>query len=229
HKSISNHKHGIKSGISTRDRATQFTSNQNTRRKSRKKYPKPNRTQGTNTYLVGQGPTRLLIDTGEGKPSWLTSLQKVLSSEKASIDRVILTHWHHDHIGGIPDLLTLYPHLKIYKHKPSENQINIKHGEIFKIDDTTLRAFYCPGHTNDHMALEREGQIVDVLGREVEGGKKGWQSMDLVRVIYKGYPENLHAPAERGVLQVLEKLKKEGRVGLHEDEAAWFLQSKPAL
>ncbi|TIA55729.1 Metallo-hydrolase/oxidoreductase [Aureobasidium pullulans] len=251
--------------------------------------------QGTNTYLVGQGPTRLLIDTGEGKPSWLTSLQKVLSSEKASIDRVILTHWHHDHVGGIPDLLTLYPTLKIYKHKPSENQIDVKHGEIFKIDDTTLRAFYCPGHTNDHMALvleeenamftgdnvlgqgtavfedlsaymdslqkmqhefsgqaypghgpviengkakiqeyirhrqEREGQIVDVLGREVEGGKKGWQSMDLVRVIYKGYPENLHAPAERGVLQVLEKLKKEGRVGVHEDEGAWFLQSKPAL
>ncbi|THX81360.1 Metallo-hydrolase/oxidoreductase [Aureobasidium pullulans] len=190
---------------------------------------KSNRTQGTNTYLVGQGPTRLLIDTGEGKPSWLASLQKVLSSEKASIDRVILTHWHHDHVGGIPDLLTLYPHLKIYKHKPSEKQIDVKHGEIFKIDDTTLRAFYCPGHTNDHMAQEREGQIVDVLGREVEGGKKGWQSMDLVRVIYKGYPENLHAPAERGVLQVLEKLKKEGRVGLHEDEAAWFLQSKPAL
>ncbi|THY49800.1 Metallo-hydrolase/oxidoreductase [Aureobasidium pullulans] len=247
------------------------------------------------TLQVGQGPTRLLIDTGEGKPSWLTSLQKVLSSEKASIDRVILTHWHHDHVGGIPDLLTLYPTLKIYKHKPSENQIDVKHGEIFKIDDTTLRAFYCPGHTNDHMALileeesamftgdnvlgqgtavfedlsaymdslqkvqyefsgqaypghgpviengkakiqeyirhrqEREGQIVDVLGREVEGGKKGWQSMDLVRVIYKGYPENLHAPAERGVLQVLEKLKKEGRVGLHEDEGAWFLQSKPAL
>ena len=74
---------------------------------------------------------------------------------------------------------------------------------------------------------EREGQIVDVLGRETEEGKNGWQPMDLVKVIYKGYPENLHAPAERGVLQVLDKLKKEGKV--HEDDGAWYLQSNSAL
>ncbi|KAI5249201.1 Metallo-hydrolase/oxidoreductase [Aureobasidium subglaciale] len=249
--------------------------------------------KGTNTYLVGQGPKRLLIDTGEGKPSWLSSLKTTLEQEKASIDKVILTHWHPDHVGGIPDLLSLYPSTPIYKNQPEKNQQEIIHGQIFKTEGATLRTFHCPGHTTDHMALileeedamftgdnvlgqgtavfedlaaymdslqkmqnefsgqaypghgpvikdgkakiqeyirhrqERESQIVDVLGRETEKGKKGWQSMDLVRVVYKGYPENLHAPAERGVLQVLEKLNKEGRV--HKDEGEWFLQSKPAL
>ncbi|KAG9551570.1 Metallo-hydrolase/oxidoreductase, partial [Aureobasidium melanogenum] len=247
----------------------------------------------TNTYLVGQGPKRLLIDTGEGKPSWLTSLKTALEQEKATIDKVILTHWHPDHVGGVSDLLSHIPNIQLYKNQPTGNQNDISHGQVFKTQGATLRAFHCPGHTTDHMALileeedamftgdnvlgqgtavfedlsaymnslqkmqdefsgraypghgpviedgkakiheyishrqQRENQIVDVLGRETQDGNKGWQSMDMVKVIYKGYPENLHAPAEKGVLQVLDKLKKEGRV--HENEGVWFLQSKPAL
>ena len=36
--------------------------------------------------------------------------------------------------------------------------------------------------------------------------------MGIVKVVYKGYPENLHGPAEGGVVQVLKKLEGEGRV-----------------
>jgi ribonuclease/clavin/mitogillin len=81
---------------------------------------------------------------------------------------------------------------------------------------------------------EREMQIVHVLGGGDDDDdakeEKGWRSMELVQSIYKDYPESLHQPAERGVLQVLEKLKNEGKVGLDEDKGCWFLlQSKPAL
>src|SRR5947208_3318994 len=74
--------------------------------------------QGTNTYLVGRGPVRLLIDTGEGKPSWVALLGEVLREEKATISSVLITHWHPDHQGGISQVLSLLPHAKIYKNQP---------------------------------------------------------------------------------------------------------------
>src|SRR4051794_18544446 len=61
--------------------------------------------QGTNTYLLGTGPRRLLIDTGEGKPSWIAALTKVLREEGASVQAALLTHWHHDHVGGVGNLV----------------------------------------------------------------------------------------------------------------------------
>ncbi|KAF1982020.1 metallo-beta-lactamase domain-containing protein [Aulographum hederae CBS 113979] len=109
--------------------------------------------QGTNTYLVGQGPKRLLIDTGSGYPAWKASLKQALAQEKATIDRCILTHWHPDHVGGVLDLLEICPDTVVYKNQPREGDVNISDGQLFETDGATLKAFHSPGHTTDHMAL----------------------------------------------------------------------------
>ncbi|EER23387.1 hypothetical protein D8B26_001489 [Coccidioides posadasii str. Silveira] len=125
--------------------------------------------QGTNTYLVGRGPQRLLIDTGEGKPSWIAALKSVLAAERATVSQALLTHWHHDHIGGVADLSRLCPKVKIYKHQPDGGQEDIHDGQVFKVEGATLTAFYTPGHASDHMAfvLEEENAMFtadNVLG-----------------------------------------------------------------
>jgi glyoxylase-like metal-dependent hydrolase (beta-lactamase superfamily II) len=247
---------------------------------------------GTNTYIVGTGRSRLLIDTGEGKPEWMKSIKSVLDKEKISIDRALLTHWHGDHIQGVPDLLEASPKTQVFKKDPHEGWSDISDGQKFETEGATLRAFFSPGHTTDHMAfvleeedamftgdnvlgqgtavfedlsaymksldsmskafkgraypghgpviddgpakvLEyikhrklREKQVLDVLGQEKEGG---WTSMDIVKVIYKDYPENLYAPAERGILQILEKLLKEGKVVHDEKKGTWSLSGKSSL
>lgn len=49
---------------------------------------------------------RLLIDTGDANvPECMQNLKTVLTEEKATISNIILTHWHHDHIGGVRDVL----------------------------------------------------------------------------------------------------------------------------
>ncbi|KAK7729034.1 hypothetical protein SLS57_002266 [Botryosphaeria dothidea] len=250
--------------------------------------------QGTNTYLVGQGPKRLLIDTGQGMSAWIASLKQVLREENASIDHAILTHWHPDHVKGVPDLLEFSPSTKIYKNQPDEDQLDIADGQRFQTDGATLRAFYSPGHTTDHMALvleeedamftgdnvlgsgtavfedlatymdslarmsqqfsgraypghgpviengkskvleyikhrqEREVQVLEVLAKS-NGETASWKSMQIVKEIYKDVPETLHEAAQRGVLQVLDKLTDEGKVNHDPSAESWRLAGKAAL
>jgi len=254
--------------------------------------------QGTNTYIVGRGPRRLLIDTGEGKPSWINLLENVLSSEKATIEGAILTHWHHDHVSGVPGLLEISPGTKIYKNQPNDGQLGINHGQKFAVEGATLRAYHCPGHTSDHMALvleeedamftgdnvlghgtavfedlatylssldgmqhqfsgraypghgaviedgkgkiaeyiehrrQRERQIIQVLEQVPDSKEEGpaeWSSMEIVKVVYKDVPENLHLPAESGLLQVLRKLERDGLVGLNPSSNRWWMKPGASL
>jgi glyoxylase-like metal-dependent hydrolase (beta-lactamase superfamily II) len=105
--------------------------------------------QGTNTYLVGTGSARILIDTGEGRPSWIAALQRVLREERAAVAHTLITHWHHDHTGGIPDLLRAWPDTRVYKHQPEEGQLELADGMQFRVEGASLTAVHTPGHTAD--------------------------------------------------------------------------------
>lgn len=125
--------------------------------------------QGTNTYLVGTGAKRILIDTGEGRPVWAGSLREVLHDEKAEVERVLLTHWHHDHIDGVPDLRKIAPVAVIHKNQPREDWEGIEDGQVFEVEGATLRTLHCPGHTVDHMALVLQEEHAMFTGDNVLG------------------------------------------------------------
>lgn len=49
---------------------------------------------------------RILLDTGDASvPEYIYNLSKVLKEENCDIEQIVLTHWHHDHIGGLSDVL----------------------------------------------------------------------------------------------------------------------------
>ena len=59
---------------------------------------------GTNTYLVGRRDP-ILIDTGAGVPDYVPLLEHYLGQRGwTQPSRVILTHRHRDHLGGVGSL-----------------------------------------------------------------------------------------------------------------------------
>ena len=110
-----------------------------------------------------------MIDTGEGKPIWSRLLASVLSSEAAILSHVLITHWHHDHVGGVNDVSSHSPHAIIHKNGPVAGQSDIKDGQKFVVKGATLRAFHCPGHTKDHMAFILEEEDAMFTGDNLLG------------------------------------------------------------
>ncbi|TKA66030.1 hypothetical protein B0A49_08118 [Cryomyces minteri] len=127
--------------------------------------------QGTNTYIVGTGQERLIIDTSGGEPEWTELIKSTLKSIDISLSYVLLTHWHGDHTGGVPDLIRLYQHLRqhIYKSKPDRGQQNITDGQIFQVEGATVRAIHVPGHSEDHMCFILEEEQAMFTGDNILG------------------------------------------------------------
>ncbi|KAG6893952.1 hypothetical protein C0993_012628, partial [Termitomyces sp. T159_Od127] len=72
----------------------------------------------TNTYIVGRTNPFTLIDTAEGRQEYIPVLESALretakptNSIEPDVSDIILSHWHPDHVGGLPTVLALLQRL----------------------------------------------------------------------------------------------------------------------
>lgn len=73
-------------------------------------------------------------------------MKDVLKTENAQIETIIVTHWHKDHIGGVPDVLKLTGPCKVLKLKridaADEDHIPItfaNDGDVVTTEGATIR------------------------------------------------------------------------------------------
>ena len=97
------------------------------------------------------------------------------------------------------------------------------HGPIIEDGSSTIRTYI------EHR-LQREAQVVEVLRKlqDADAAGSGVSIWDIVKDIYKDYPENLWLPAARGVGLHLRKLEVDGRakcLGGRDVEERWRLIS----
>lgn len=55
-----------------------------------------------NTAPVYLHYRRILLDTGDGQaPEYIDLLKSVLKEHHVTLDHILLSHWHPDHVGGV--------------------------------------------------------------------------------------------------------------------------------
>jgi len=131
--------------------------------------PGPFTGPGTNTYLVGTSKRPLLLDTGQGLPQYLPLLERALAEHRAGgeIERIVLTHAHPDHLGGVEQVRARFGALPVLKRPwpgmdgAVGDAIAIDEGAVIETDGATLRAVHTPGHAEDHLCywLEEERAV----------------------------------------------------------------------
>ena len=111
---------------------------------------------------MGTGKRPLLLDTGIGVPKWAENLPRGLKqlSNTDEFDKIVLTHAHQDHIGGVKDVQRMFGPLKVLKKPwptPEPDGVAgvpltvIDDGSEVAIEGATLRAVFTPGHAPDHL------------------------------------------------------------------------------
>jgi len=111
---------------------------------------------GTNTYLIGRSDP-ILLDTGAGVPEYMNGLTGYLAERGwTQPSRVVLTHRHRDHLGGVAHLRERYRGLHVGKliHRDAdlpEGIETLRDGQTIEGDGATLVAIHTPGHASDHL------------------------------------------------------------------------------
>ncbi|MEL7706138.1 MBL fold metallo-hydrolase [Citromicrobium bathyomarinum] len=137
--------------------------------------PSPYTFTGTQTYLVGEGADRAVIDPGPDEAEHLDAI--LAAAGDARISAILCTHTHRDHSPGATPLAerTGAPVMGCAKLVIADNgprldesfdttyepERVLSDGEAVSGDGWTLRAVHTPGHTSNHVcfALEESGAL----------------------------------------------------------------------
>ena len=112
-------------------------------------------------WLLSQNDSRQMavVDPGDAQP-----ILEELDRRQATLGAILLTHHHHDHIGGVQELLACFPDVEI--HAPNDPRIAHATHRLAEGDQAhiaclgcTFRVFEVPGHTLTHIAYYGDGKL----------------------------------------------------------------------
>ena len=104
-------------------------------------------------YLIHDPETKATasIDAPEAAP-----IIEALEREGWTLTDILITHHHHDHVGGVAELKQKYKCRVVAPHDKSSKIANVDlrtgQGDIVKVGSLLARVLETPGHTLDHVS-----------------------------------------------------------------------------
>ena len=109
-------------------------------------------------WMIKKNKDVVVVDPGDAIP-----VLNFLKEKNLNLKSILITHKHADHIGGIEDLLSHYPNIKIYGPKNNFNFIYtiVNNNELLKINELNIefRVIATPGHTLDHVVFADQDHL----------------------------------------------------------------------
>tara|TARA_B100000678_G_scaffold264398_2_gene247896 strand:- start:129 stop:896 length:768 start_codon:yes stop_codon:yes gene_type:complete len=95
-----------------------------------------------------------VVDPGDAEP-----VRRFLEREGLSLGCILLTHHHHDHTGGVAELIQRYSPRVIGPDNPEIAGVDeiVRDGDEFRVMGRLFEVMAVPGHTLDHLAFFTAG------------------------------------------------------------------------
>jgi hydroxyacylglutathione hydrolase len=114
-------------------------------------------------WLLHNGNEAIIVDPGDATP-----VLDTIARLNLRLHSILITHHHHDHIGGVAKLIEKYPDVKVYA--PRLERYDFKHTAVAEPELIDIAAFNIkfkvidlPGHTLGHVAYYAEYNAQNLL------------------------------------------------------------------
>lgn len=130
---------------------------------------------GTNTYVIGTGPTYVVVDPG---PDDTVHVERILAATDGRVSHVLCTHSHPDHSPGAMALKAATGAVVLGRAAPDDGyqddsyrpDAGMDDGDLIAIAGANIRALHTPGHASNHVCLLLEDEGWLMTGDHLMGG-----------------------------------------------------------
>ena len=101
---------------------------------------------------------------------------EVINKYDLILEKIFITHTHHDHISYLNDFLYLYPNIQVLCYKKSNIDIRFKgitHDEIVALGQELIICLHTPGHYYDSMCFWDKSKKILFTGDTIFVGRTG--------------------------------------------------------